>query len=117
MYEMVNESRVTLYEISKPKTVVPWTFVLDASVADTVIFHDLVNTDAFDGENYFLGCLWDWVHGGTWEPGRLDISIAAEDEPKMFRRTAEDILYTMEQAAIAKLALDFMAKGCWGAGR
>lgn len=104
IYERVLGSQLTIYEIYKPHSVIPFSFVLDAKEADLKIFHDIVGTDDFDTDNYFIGMLWVYIHGTPFRRGDLDISL--DDEPNMLRRNADDIIYNMEQTKIQNMILN-----------
>jgi hypothetical protein len=108
VYENVLGTRCTIYEIYKPLTALPWSFVLDAHTADIKIFHDLVGCDDFDRDNYFIGRLWVWLHNSPFRRGDLDISLDEEDEPKVFRRNADDLIFNMEQVKLTKLMMTAM---------
>lgn len=114
VYENVLGSRCTIYEIYKPDVPLPWSFLLDASTADVKIFHDLVGTDDFDLDNYFIGCMWNWAHGTPFRRGDLEISLDEEDEPKVFRRNADDLIFNMEQAKLTRLMYGVMGEGFVG---
>lgn len=101
IYDNVLASRLTIYEIYKPFTPLPYSFILDSSRADIRVFHDLVGSDEFNDDNYFIGMLWMWLHDSPFRRGDLDISL--EEEPHMFRRNADDIIFNMEQKKMAKL--------------
>lgn len=74
------------------------------------IFHNLVGSDDFDRDNYFIGQLWVWIHKTPFRRGDLDINI--ESEPHVYRRNADDLIYNMEQARLMKSMLEDLDEMC-----
>ena len=106
IYANILSSPLTIYEIYKPFTPLPFSFILDAETADVHIFHDLTGCDEFNDDNYFIGLLWLWLHNTPFRRGGLDISL--EDEPQMYRRNADDLIYSLEQTKLSMLMVKTM---------
>lgn len=84
-----------VYEVTLPQTNRPYTFVVhnyNEMKPHLKFFHHLYSTDAFNTHGHFIGHLWNRLNGTPYRPDEFDISLALQDEPKVYRAVAAIVM-------------------------